>query len=115
MVVTEFSIRSSQPLKILIIKKMGIVLTFVTHECEIIFVHTYVTYENVICPNLCYTQNMISKCVCTFYICKCEMSFSALLFFRIWTDAYQNVPKAERVRFTRFSDLDLGIASTDDK
>ena len=32
-----------------------------------IFVHTYVTYENVIRPNLCYTQNMISKCICTFF------------------------------------------------
>ena len=52
-VVTEFSIRSSQPLKILIIKKMCNVRTFVTHEYEIFFVHTDVTYENVIWPNLC--------------------------------------------------------------
>ena len=28
------------------------------------------------------------------------MSFSVLLSFKIWTDAYQNVPKAEKVRFT---------------
>ena len=55
-VVTEFSIRSSQPLKILIIKKMCNVQTFVTHLYDIFFVHTYVTYENVIWPNLCYTQ-----------------------------------------------------------
>ena len=34
-VVTEFSIRSSRPLKILIIKKMCNVRTFVTHEYEI--------------------------------------------------------------------------------
>ena len=57
--------------------------TFVTQEYEIFSVHTYVTYENVIWPNLCYTHNfMISKCVCTvfFYICKCVMSFSVLLF-----------------------------------
>ena len=32
------------------------VRTFVTHEYEIFFVHTYVTYENVIGPNLRYTQ-----------------------------------------------------------
>ena len=30
--------------------------TFVTHEYQIFVVHTYVTYENVIWPNLCYTQ-----------------------------------------------------------
>ena len=42
--------------KILMIKKMCNVRTFVTHEYEIFFVHTYVTYENVIWPNLCYTQ-----------------------------------------------------------
>ena len=35
------------------------VRTFVTHEYEIFFVHTYVTYENVIWPNLCYTQNYV--------------------------------------------------------
>ena len=39
-----------------IIKKMCNVRTFVTHEYEISFVHTYVTYENVIWPNLCYAQ-----------------------------------------------------------
>ena len=38
------------------IKKMYNVRTFVTHEYEIFFVHTYVTYENVIWTNLCYTQ-----------------------------------------------------------
>ena len=43
-------------IKILIIKKMCNVRTFVTHEYEIFFVHTYVTYENIIWPNLCYTQ-----------------------------------------------------------
>ena len=43
------------------------------------------------------------------------MSFSVLPFLKIWTDAYQNVQKAERVRFTCFKDLDLGIASADDK
>ena len=52
----RISIRSSQPLKILIIKKMCNVRTFVTHKYEIFFVHTYVTYENVIWPNLSYTQ-----------------------------------------------------------
>ena len=45
-----------KPLKILIIKKMCNVQTCVTHEYEIFFVHTYVTHENVIWPNLCYTQ-----------------------------------------------------------
>ena len=86
-VVTEFSIRSPQPLKILIIKKMCNVGTFNTHEYhqyETFFVHTYVTYENVIWPNLCYTQKY-DICVCTFffffYICKWVMSFSVLLFF----------------------------------
>ena len=43
-------------IKILIIKLMCNVRTFVTHEYEILFVHIYVTYENVIWPNLCYTQ-----------------------------------------------------------
>ena len=42
--------------KILIIKKLCNVRTFVTHEYELFFVHTYVTYENVIWPNICYTQ-----------------------------------------------------------
>ena len=46
----------SQPLKILIIKKMCNVRTYVTHENETFFVLTYVTYKNVIWPNLCYTQ-----------------------------------------------------------
>ena len=32
------------------------VRTFITHEYEIFIVHTYVTYENIIWPNLCYTQ-----------------------------------------------------------
>ena len=48
--------RSSQSLKILIMKQMCNVQTFVTQEYEIFFVHTYVTYENVIWPNLCYTK-----------------------------------------------------------
>ena len=77
------------------------VRTFVTHEYEIFFVHTSVTYEKVIWPNYVTHKNMISKCVCTFVLhmkmCKVLFSFT---FFRIWTDAYQNVPKAERVRFT---------------
>ena len=108
---TEFSVRSSQPLKILIIKKMCYVRTFVPQEYEIFFVHTYVTYKHVIWPNLCYTQKYdIKVCLHFFYICKCVMSFSVLLFLRIWTDADQNVPKADRVRFTCFSDLDLGLA-----
>ena len=34
------------------------VRTFVTHEYEIFFVHTYVTYENVIWLDLCYTQKI---------------------------------------------------------
>ena len=37
-------------------KKMCNVQTFVTHECEILFVHTYFKYENVLWLNLCYTQ-----------------------------------------------------------
>ena len=37
----------------IIIKKMCNVRTFVTHEYEILFVRTYVIYENVIWPNLC--------------------------------------------------------------
>ena len=43
--------------------KMCDVRTFVTHEYEIFFVHTYVTYENVTWPNLCYTQkyDMLKK------------------------------------------------------
>ena len=43
-------------IKMLIIKKMCNVRTFVTHEYEIFFVHTYITYENVIWTNLCYTK-----------------------------------------------------------
>ena len=49
-------IRSSQPLKVLIVKKMCNVRTFVTLKYETLFGYTYVTYENVIWPNLCYTQ-----------------------------------------------------------
>ena len=46
-----------------------------------IFVHTYVTYKYVIWPNLCYTQKYnIVVCLHFFYICKCIMSFSVLLF-----------------------------------
>ena len=75
-VVTEFSIRSSQPLKVLIIKFMCNARTFVTHEYEMFLLHTYVTYENVIWPNLCNTQ----KYELLFYIWKCVMSFSVLLF-----------------------------------
>ena len=54
--VTEFSIHTSQPLKILIIKNMCNVRTFLTHIYEICFVRIYVTYENVLWPNLYYTQ-----------------------------------------------------------
>ena len=63
-----------------------------------------------------HTKNMISKCVCTSFLHMkmCNVLFS-FTFFRIWTDAYQNVPKAERIRVTYFLDLDLGMASTDDK
>ena len=43
-------------IKILIIKKLCNVRTFVINEYEIFFVHTYVTYENILWPNLCYTQ-----------------------------------------------------------
>ena len=41
--VSEFSIRTSQPSKILIIKKMYNVRTFVTHELEIFFVRTHIS------------------------------------------------------------------------
>ena len=44
----------------------------------------------------------------------CNVLFKFTFFFQN-LDAYQNDPKAEKVRFTCFSDLDLGIASTDDK
>ena len=36
--------------------KMCNVRTFVTHKYEIFFFRTYVTYENVLWPNRCYTQ-----------------------------------------------------------
>ena len=42
------------------------VRTFVTHEYEIVFVRTYVTYENVIWPNRNVTHKNIS-CVFTFF------------------------------------------------
>ena len=79
------------------------VRTFVTHEYEIFFVHTYVTYENEIWPNLCYTQKYdISVSLHPFLHMKmCDILFS-FTFFRIWTDVYQNLPKAERVRLTCF-------------
>ena len=45
------------------------VRTFVTDECEIFFVRTYVSYENLILPNLCYcladhgqTIQLLVKC-----------------------------------------------------
>ena len=50
------SYRSSQPLFFFIIKKMWNFRKFVAHENELFFVTTYVTYENIILPNLCYTQ-----------------------------------------------------------
>ena len=64
---------------------------------------------DIFCLYLCYIRkcnmvgpthkNMIS-CVCTFlHIKMCNLSISVLLFFRIWTAAYQNVPKGERVSF----------------
>ena len=64
-------------IKILIIKKMCNVRTFVTHKYEMFC--TYITYENVLWPNLFYTQKMIS-CICTFLHTKCVMSISVLLF-----------------------------------
>ena len=45
-------------LKILVIKQMCNVQTFVAHVYEIFFAHTYVTCENVIWTNLCYTQKI---------------------------------------------------------
>ena len=67
----------------------------------LMYSRTYVTHKN-----------MISKCICTFFL---HMKMYNVLFSFTFSDAYQNVPKAERVRFTCFLDLDLGIASTDDK
>ena len=87
-----------------IIKKMCNVRTFVTHEYEIFFVHTYVTYENVIWPAepLLLTKILYLSVSALFLHMKmCNVIFS-FTFFRIWTDVYQNVPKAERVRFTYF-------------
>ena len=83
-------------------------------------VRTFVTHENVIWPNLCYTQKYdIKVCLHLFFFFFLHMKMCNVLFsftfFRIWTDAFQTVPKAERVRFTCFKDLDLGIASTDYK
>ena len=43
-------------IKILKRKKMCHVRTFVTYEYEKLFVHTDITYENVIWSNLCYAQ-----------------------------------------------------------
>ena len=77
------------------------VRTFVTHEYGL---RSYVTYENVIWPNLHYTQKYgIKVCLHLFFLHMkiCDVLFS-FTFFRIWTDAYKNVPKAERVRFTCF-------------
>ena len=105
--VTKFSIRTSQPSNILIKKKMCNVRTFVTHEYEIFFVRSYDSYENVIWPNLCYTHKHDILCLHFFlHIKMCVMSISVLLLFRIWTAAYQNVPKDERVSFTCFLRLD---------
>ena len=60
------------------------VRTFVTPEYEIWFVHTYVTYENVIWPNVCYTQKYdILVCLhLSFLKMKmCDVLFSFTFFF----------------------------------
>ena len=66
------------------------------------------------CPYLCYIQkcNMAEPMLHTkiwylsvsarfLHMLMCSVFFS-FPFFRIWKDAYQNVPKAERVRFIYF-------------
>ena len=73
--------------------KMCNVRTYVTHEYEMFSVRTYITYENIICAKLCYTgkYDVWRQNLC--YIRKCVMSISVYL----------------------FQNLDLGIASADDK
>ena len=99
--VTEFSILTSQPLKILIIK--------IQRKC-VMFEHLLHTNMIYFCPYLCYirncnmaepffyTQKIWYLVSALFYLWKCVMYISVLLFFRIWTAAYQNVPKGSRER-----------------
>ena len=82
--VTECSIRTSQPLKILIIKlhtKMCNVRTYL-HTNMRYFCPCLCTYENVIWPNLCYTQKYDILYLQFFYIWKYVMSISGLLVFQ---------------------------------
>ena len=91
---------------------------FVTHEYAIFFVHTYVTYENVIWLNLCYTQIYdIQMCLhfCFFLHMKMCNVLSVLLFSEFGQMHIKMFQKLEGSDSLVFSDLDLGIASTDDK
>ena len=65
--------------------KMCYVRTYAMNEYEMFSVRTYVTYENIMCPKLCYTRIMLHT--------KMFNVLSVLL----------------------FQNLDLGIASVDDK
>ena len=84
------------------------------------------TYENVWCSNIYYTWIWDTFCPYLCYIRKCNMAepvlrtkiwylvpalflhmkmcnvYFTFTFFRIWTAAYQNVPKGSRVSFTCF-------------
>ena len=62
--------------------KMCNVQLYVTHEYEMRSIRTYVTYENVICPNVCYTREDV---LCR----KCIMSAN-LCYTRIWDYFYPN-------------------------
>ena len=60
------------------------VRTYITREYEIFSVRTYVKYENMICPKLCYTRKYDVWSHNLRYIRKCVMSISVYR-FKIWT------------------------------
>ena len=71
------------------------VQTFVTHKYEILSVmlHTKMYYGRTYV-----THKSMLSCISTFLHMKiCNLHFS-FTFFRIWTAAYQNVPKGSRDR-----------------
>ena len=73
--------------------------TNIRYFLSILMLHTKMQYGQT-----CVThKNMISKCACILFlhIKVCNVLFS-FTFFRIWTDAYKNVPKAGTVRLTCF-------------
>ena len=81
--------------------KMCNVQAHVTHECEMYSVRTYVTYRNVLCPNICSHENPLGYILSTSV---CMQNF-IITFYSV----------QEIGPFSLFQNLELGKASTYDK